>query len=106
VVRRIDAVRPDVVWVGLSTPKQERWMAAHVGRLDAPVLVGVGAAFDVHAGLRRRPPGLLRRLGLEWAYRLAKEPRRLAPRYLRHNPRFVREVLRRPPRLLPGDAAR
>lgn len=81
--------RPDIVWVGLGTPKQERWMAAHVGRLHAPVLVGVGAAFDFHAGLKRQAPAWMQRYGLEWAFRLASEPRRLAGRYLRNNPRFV-----------------
>ncbi len=81
--------RPDIVWVGLSTPKQERWMAAHVGRVHAPVLVGVGAAFDFHAGLKRQAPAWMQRSGLEWAFRLASEPRRLAGRYLRNNPRFA-----------------
>lgn len=85
----IAAARPDIVWVGLSTPKQERWMAAHVGRVHAPVLVGVGAAFDFHAGVKRQAPRWVQRSGLEWAYRLAAEPRRLAGRYLRNNPRFL-----------------
>ena len=76
-VDRIDAARPDIVWVGLSTPKQERWMAAHVGRLQAPVLVGVGAAFDFHAGVKRQAPRWMRRSGLEWSFRLMTEPRRL-----------------------------
>jgi N-acetylglucosaminyldiphosphoundecaprenol N-acetyl-beta-D-mannosaminyltransferase len=89
IVDRINGAAPDIVWVGLSTPKQERWMAAHVGRLDAPVLVGVGAAFDFHAGLKRQAPRMLQRAGLEWAFRLASEPRRLAWRYLRNNPQFV-----------------
>ncbi|HEX5365419.1 MAG TPA: WecB/TagA/CpsF family glycosyltransferase [Acidimicrobiales bacterium] len=88
-VERIRTARPDLVWVGLSTPKQERWMAAHVGQVYAPVLVGVGAAFDFHAGVKRQAPGWVRRSGLEWAFRLASEPRRLAGRYLRSNPRFV-----------------
>jgi N-acetylglucosaminyldiphosphoundecaprenol N-acetyl-beta-D-mannosaminyltransferase len=100
IVQRINAADPDIVWVGLSTPKQERWMAAHVGRVRAPVLVGIGAAFDIHAGLRRRPPRWMQRAGLEWLYRLAVEPRRLAPRYLKNNPRFVWNIARRRPRLL------
>jgi len=92
----------DIVWVGLSTPKQERWMAAHVGGVGAPVLIGVGAAFDMHAGLVRRAPGWLRRTGFEWVYRLALEPRRLWRRYLSNNPRFVLALLRRRPRLVRG----
>jgi N-acetylglucosaminyldiphosphoundecaprenol N-acetyl-beta-D-mannosaminyltransferase len=89
VCERIAAARPDIVWVGMSTPTQERWMAEHVGRVRAPVLVGVGAAFDFHAGVRRQAPVWVQRSGLEWAFRAASEPRRLAGRYLRNNPRFV-----------------
>jgi N-acetylglucosaminyldiphosphoundecaprenol N-acetyl-beta-D-mannosaminyltransferase len=95
---QIAAACPDIVWVGLSTPKQERWMAAHVGRVHAPVLVGVGAAFDFHAGVKRQAPGWMQRNGLEWAFRLGTEPRRLAWRYLTNNPRFAwliaRETIR------------
>jgi N-acetylglucosaminyldiphosphoundecaprenol N-acetyl-beta-D-mannosaminyltransferase len=79
----------DVVWVGLGVPKQEKWMARMRDRLDAPVLVGVGAAFDFHAGLVRQAPAWMQRTGLEWLFRLAQEPRRLWRRYLRYNPRFV-----------------
>jgi N-acetylglucosaminyldiphosphoundecaprenol N-acetyl-beta-D-mannosaminyltransferase len=89
VVERINASQADIVWVGLSTPKQERWMAAHRDRLEAPVLIGVGAAFDMHAGITQRAPSFLRRTGFEWTWRLVKEPKRLWRRYLRHNPRFV-----------------
>jgi N-acetylglucosaminyldiphosphoundecaprenol N-acetyl-beta-D-mannosaminyltransferase len=89
IVAQINAARPDIVWVGLSTPKQERWMAAHVGRLEAPALIGVGAAFDFLSGLKRQAPHWMQRSGLEWAFRLATEPRRLAGRYLRNNPAFV-----------------
>jgi N-acetylglucosaminyldiphosphoundecaprenol N-acetyl-beta-D-mannosaminyltransferase len=85
-INRTDA---DVVWVGIGVPKQEKWMAAMRGRLDAPVLVGVGAAFDFHAGLVPQAPGWMQSSGLEWAFRLAQEPRRLWRRYLRYNPRFV-----------------
>ncbi len=77
------------VWVGLSTPKQERFMAAHRERLPGVVLVGVGAAFDFHAGLKRQAPKWMQRSGLEWLFRLGTEPRRLAGRYLRNNPEFV-----------------
>jgi N-acetylglucosaminyldiphosphoundecaprenol N-acetyl-beta-D-mannosaminyltransferase len=100
IVERINAANPDLVWIGLSTPKQERWMAAHVGRLTAPVLLGVGAAFDIHAGTLRQAPPWLQRSGLEWAYRLYREPRRLWRRYFSNNPRFVIGIMRRRPRLL------
>ncbi len=88
-VRTINATRPDIVWVGLSTPKQEYWMADHVGRLDAPVLVGVGAAFDFLSGRKKQAPPWMQRIGLEWLHRLATEPRRLWRRYLRNNPAFL-----------------
>jgi N-acetylglucosaminyldiphosphoundecaprenol N-acetyl-beta-D-mannosaminyltransferase len=85
----INAARPDAVWVGLSTPKQERWMAEHRDRLEAPVLVGVGAALDFHAGVLRQAPRFMQRSGIEWLFRLAMEPRRLWRRYLRNNPAFL-----------------
>jgi N-acetylglucosaminyldiphosphoundecaprenol N-acetyl-beta-D-mannosaminyltransferase len=85
----INEAEPDVVWVGIGVPKQEKWMAEMRPHLDAPVLVGVGAAFDFLAGLVPQAPPWLQRAGLEWAYRLAHEPRRLWRRYLRYNPRFV-----------------
>jgi N-acetylglucosaminyldiphosphoundecaprenol N-acetyl-beta-D-mannosaminyltransferase len=85
----INRARPDVVWVGIGVPKQEKWMAAMRDRLDAPVLVGVGAAFDFHAGLVPQAPPWMQRHGLEWLFRLKQEPRRLWKRYARHNPRFV-----------------
>jgi N-acetylglucosaminyldiphosphoundecaprenol N-acetyl-beta-D-mannosaminyltransferase len=88
-VEMINAARPDVVWVGLSTPKQERWMARHRDRLEAPVLVGVGAALDFHAGVVRQAPRFMQRSGTEWLFRLAMEPRRLWRRYLRNNPVFL-----------------
>ncbi len=88
-VRLLDAAKPDIVWVGLSTPKQERFMADHVGRIKAPVLIGVGAAFDFHAGLKKQAPAWMQRSGLEWLFRLATEPKRLWRRYLTNNPRFV-----------------
>ena len=97
IVERINRSEADLVWVGLSTPKQERWMSAHVGRLDAKALLGVGAAFDIHAGLLAQAPRWIQRSGLEWLYRMGREPRRLWRRYLRNNPRFVVEILRRPP---------
>lgn len=77
-----------ILFVGLGTPKQERWMAAHKDQVRA-VMLGVGAAFDFLAGRKRQAPRLLQRLGLEWLHRLVHEPRRLWRRYLYRNPRFV-----------------
>jgi N-acetylglucosaminyldiphosphoundecaprenol N-acetyl-beta-D-mannosaminyltransferase len=93
-VARINTARPDIVWVGLSTPKQERWMALHIDLLQAPVLIGVGAAFDFHAGLKQQAPRWMQRSGLEWLFRLAMEPRRLWRRYLFNNPWFLWLILR------------
>ena len=86
---RIERSGAQVVWVGTGQPRQELWMARMRERLSAPVLVGVGAAFDFHAGLVRQAPPWMGRNGLEWAYRLSREPRRLWRRYARQNPRFV-----------------
>ncbi|MEU9246920.1 WecB/TagA/CpsF family glycosyltransferase [Streptomyces sp. NPDC048385] len=103
VVRRINDSGADLVWVGLSTPKQERWMARHRAGLEASALIGVGAAFDFHAGLRPEAPEWMRRHGLEWSYRLLKEPRRLWRRYLRNNPAYLARTAFRPPRLMGGS---
>ncbi len=89
VVEQINAAAPDVVWVGLGSPKQDYWMAAHRDRLEAPVLIGVGAAFDFLTGRVRQAPRWMQRNGLEWLFRLATEPRRLWRRYLIYNPLFV-----------------
>ncbi len=89
----IDASGAAVVWVGTGQPKQERWMLRMRPRLRAPLLVGVGAAFDFHAGLVPQAPPWMQRNGLEWAYRLSREPRRLWRRYARYNPMFVAEFL-------------
>ena len=78
-----------VVWVGTGQPKQEKWMARMRAQLSPPLLVGVGAAFDFHAGLVPQAPPWMQRAGLEWSYRLAREPRRLWRRYARYNPRFI-----------------
>jgi N-acetylglucosaminyldiphosphoundecaprenol N-acetyl-beta-D-mannosaminyltransferase len=102
VVERINRAGPDIVWVGLSTPKQERWMASHLDRLSATVVLGVGAAFDIHAGLLPQAPQWMQRMGLEWFYRLLREPRRLWRRYFANNPRFVIQILRRRPFLRPS----
>jgi N-acetylglucosaminyldiphosphoundecaprenol N-acetyl-beta-D-mannosaminyltransferase len=89
IVERIKQASPDIVWVGLSTPKQERWMAEHVDRIGAPALIGVGAAFDFHSGSKRQAPRWMQRNGLEWLFRLLSEPRRLGPRYLINIPLFA-----------------
>jgi N-acetylglucosaminyldiphosphoundecaprenol N-acetyl-beta-D-mannosaminyltransferase len=85
----IEELSPDIIWVGLSTPKQERWMAAHIGKLNTKVMIGVGAAFDFHTGLVRQAPKWMQRSGLEWLFRLCVEPRRLWKRYLKNNPLFM-----------------
>jgi N-acetylglucosaminyldiphosphoundecaprenol N-acetyl-beta-D-mannosaminyltransferase len=89
IVDEINHARADVVWVGIGVPKQEKWMDEMRPLLEAPVLVGVGAAFDFHAGLVRQAPNWIQDAGLEWAFRLANEPRRLWRRYTRYNPRFL-----------------
>ena len=89
IAKEIDASGADIVWVGTGQPKQEKWMADMRDRLDAPILAGVGAAFDFHAGLVPQAPSWMQTSGLEWTYRLAHEPRRLWKRYARYNPRFV-----------------
>jgi N-acetylglucosaminyldiphosphoundecaprenol N-acetyl-beta-D-mannosaminyltransferase len=89
VAAEINAARPDVLWVGIGVPKQEKWMAQMRDRLDVPVMCGVGAAFDFHAGRVSMAPRWMQERGLEWVYRTAQEPRRLLPRYLYTNPRFV-----------------
>ena len=89
VAAEINGSGAQVVWVGIGQPKQELWMAAMRPLLQPPLLVGVGAAFDFHAGLVPQAPPWMGRHGLEWSYRLAREPRRLWRRYARYNPRFV-----------------
>jgi N-acetylglucosaminyldiphosphoundecaprenol N-acetyl-beta-D-mannosaminyltransferase len=92
VVDTINASNADIVWVGLGTPKQDYFVARHRPRLQAPVLIAIGAAFDFHAGLMPQAPRWMQRSGLEWLFRLAHEPRRLAYRYLVYNPQFVVRV--------------
>ena len=96
-IARIDRSRADLVWVGLSTPKQERWMYDMAPHLRPTVLLGVGAAFDIHAGLLPQAPAWMQRSGLEWLYRLRQEPRRLWRRYLFNNPLFIIRVALQPP---------
>ena len=80
---------PDILWIGLSTPKQERWMYTHRTAVGVPVMVGVGAAFDLTSGRVRQAPRWIREHGLEWLFRLLQEPRRLWHRYLVLGPQFV-----------------
>ena len=94
VVEQINAAKPDVLWVGIGVPKQEKWMARMRDRLDVPVMCAVGAAFDFHAGRISQAPAWMQRHGLEWTYRIAQEPRRLLPRYLYYNPAFLRRFSR------------
>ena len=89
IAKQIDEAKPDVLWVGVGVPKQEKWMARMRDRIEVPVMGGVGAAFDFHAGRISQAPGWMQERGLEWIYRIAQEPRRLLPRYLFHNPRFM-----------------
>ncbi len=103
VIEHINAAKPDVLWVGIGVPKQEKWMARMREHLDVPVMAAVGAAFDFHAERISQAPGWMQDRGLEWTYRIAQEPKRLLPRYLYYNPLFlaafarqlVRERLRR-----------
>jgi N-acetylglucosaminyldiphosphoundecaprenol N-acetyl-beta-D-mannosaminyltransferase len=99
-VAALNAMRPDIIWIGLSTPKQEMWMCRWRPGLTANVLIGVGAAFDFHSGRVKQAPRFLQRHGLEWAYRLGREPRRLWRRYFRNNPAFVLAILRQWPSVL------
>jgi N-acetylglucosaminyldiphosphoundecaprenol N-acetyl-beta-D-mannosaminyltransferase len=89
IVKTISAAQTDVLWVGLSTPKQECWMHAHYELLNVPVLVGVGAAFDIHSGLKKQAPTWMRENGLEWLFRLIQEPKRLWHRYIVYGSEFV-----------------
>jgi N-acetylglucosaminyldiphosphoundecaprenol N-acetyl-beta-D-mannosaminyltransferase len=94
----------DIVWIGLSTPKQERLMDSLRPMVKASALIGVGAAFDIHAGNIKQAPQWMRGSGLEWLFRLTVEPRRLWRRYLRSNPRFVWSILRNRPRMVLTEA--
>jgi len=89
---QVAEAKPHIVWVGLSTPKQERFMAQYAHRLNVPLLVGVGAAFDYHIGAIRDCSGWIKRAGLQWLHRLMQDPKRLWRRYLRNNPAFIWRV--------------
>ena len=92
IVQAIQSVSPDIVWVGLGAPRQEAWMDEFRNRLTVPVLIGVGAAFDFHAGRLKQAPVWMQENGLEWFYRLVHEPKRLWRRYLVNGPIFVWNV--------------
>jgi N-acetylglucosaminyldiphosphoundecaprenol N-acetyl-beta-D-mannosaminyltransferase len=92
IVALIQAANPDVLWVGLSTPKQERWMYEYRPKLRVPVLLGVGAAFDLNSGRSRQAPRWMREHGLEWSFRLMLEPRRLWRRYIIYGSEFLWSV--------------
>lgn len=91
-ISRVHACRPDILWVGLSTPKQEHFMARYVDRMQVPLLIGVGAAFDYHTGRIRDCSPWIKRSGLQWLHRLLQDPRRLTLRYLRNNPEFLLKI--------------
>jgi N-acetylglucosaminyldiphosphoundecaprenol N-acetyl-beta-D-mannosaminyltransferase len=93
VTEMINASRADIVWIGLGAAKEEYWAARHVGKTVAPVLIGVGAAFDFHSGVKPQAPRWMMRAGLEWFFRVLTEPRRLGPRYLKDNPVFIWHLL-------------
>lgn len=88
VIDHINSVKPDIVWVGISTPQKEHWMAEHINSINAPVLIGAGAAFDFLSGTKRQAPRLIQRMGMEWLFRLASEPKRLWRRYAEY-PLFI-----------------
>lgn len=89
IIAQINAAQPDVIWVGLGSPKQDFWVAEHRDRLEAPVMLGVGAAFDFHTGRIPQAPAWMQRFALEWVFRLVQEPRRLWRRYAKYNPLFL-----------------
>lgn len=80
IVGLINSAKPDILWVGLGTANQEKWMNSHIGRIEAPVMIGVGAAFDFHSGNVRWAPAWIRAIGMEWAFRWMLEPRRMCRR--------------------------
>jgi N-acetylglucosaminyldiphosphoundecaprenol N-acetyl-beta-D-mannosaminyltransferase len=90
----VRAAQPDILWVGLSTPKQEKFMAEFLPRLDVTLMIGVGAAFDFHSGRVKQAPRWMQRTGLEWFFRLCCEPKRLWKRYLKNNPVFAWKIFR------------
>ena len=90
---QVSTARPDIIWVGLGTPRQERFMAEYLPRLDCTLMIGVGAAFDFHSGRVKQAPKWMQRSGLEWLHRLYSEPRRLWRRYCVNNPLFIARII-------------
>ncbi len=91
-IEQVKELKPDIFWVGLSTPKQEKFMAEYLHKLDTKLMIGVGAAFDIHSGKVKQAPRWMQRTGLEWLFRLLQEPRRLWKRYLINNPLFLCKI--------------
>lgn len=91
---QVGRLKPDLFWVGLSTPKQEHFMAEYINKLDIKVMIGVGAAFDIHAGYAKDAPIFFKKIGMQWFYRLCQEPRRLWRRYLYNNPVFIYKIVK------------
>ena len=88
-VQQLNDAHPDIIWVGLSTPKQERFMAEYLPKLNTCLMLGVGAAFDLHTGRMSDSPDWVKQAGMQWAHRLLQDPRRLWKRYLINNPKFL-----------------
>jgi N-acetylglucosaminyldiphosphoundecaprenol N-acetyl-beta-D-mannosaminyltransferase len=93
-IEQVRILKPDIIWMGISTPKQDRFMHAYLDRLDTTLMFGVGAAFDFHTGRVKQSPRWMQRLGLEWFYRVCQEPRRLSGRYFRNNPLFIWRLIK------------
>ena len=88
IIKEINEANPDFIWVGLGAPKQEIWMAAHENKIGG-LMIGVGAAFDYESGNIKRAPKWMQKLNLEWLYRLLQDPKRLLPRYIKTNSKFL-----------------
>ncbi len=104
ICQSISNSKPDILWVGLGSPKQELWMYEHQGKIDVPVMIGVGAAFDFLSGNKPQAPRWIQRLGMEWLFRLLSEPRRLWKRYLLGYPKFVYLLIKHHVFKVPLDA--
>lgn len=100
IVKTINEAKPDILWVGLGAPKQEKWISEHRDKVDAPIMIGVGAAFDFYAGNIPRAPHWLQGMGMEWFFRLLMDPRHLWKRYLVYNSKFLARVI---PELIPKN---
>ena len=100
ICNRVNLAKPDVVWVSFGCPKQERWIVENKERLDAAVIMGIGAAFEFASGKIKRAPILFRRLGLEWLYRVYKEPKRLWKRYFVEGPKFFVYIFKNKNRII------